>query len=103
MGPFSPTSFPALSLTHKARAIIRLAKERKKRPAVDGLATPEDLFQFKVSFLLRSSGPKSVRPRPPTATSIPSMLGLFQSEWDSTVLETYSLRQQLEEVTLFFD
>ena len=40
--------FLALLLAHQDLFVFRLAKERKKRPAVDGLATPEDLFQFKV-------------------------------------------------------
>ena len=36
-----------------------------------------------------------VRPRPPTLTSIPSLLSVFQNEWDALALETYTLRQQL--------
>lgn len=38
---------------------------------------------------------KIVRPRPPTLTSIPSLLYVFQNEWDALALETYALRQQL--------
>jgi len=33
-----------------------------------------------------------------TATSIPSMLQLFQNEWDALMLETYTLKQHLETV-----
>ena len=36
-----------------------------------------------------------VRPRPPTLTSIPSLLSVFQNEWDALALESYNLRQQL--------
>lgn len=36
-----------------------------------------------------------VRPRPPTLTSIPSLLSVFQEEWDALALETYTLRQTL--------
>jgi len=36
-----------------------------------------------------------VRPRPPTLTSIPSLLATFQNEWDALALETHTLRQQL--------
>lgn len=36
-----------------------------------------------------------VRPRPPTLTSIPSLLSVFQNEWDALAIETYTLRQQL--------
>ncbi len=39
---------------------------------------------------------KSVTPRPATAVSIPSMLQLFQNEWDSVMLESFNLRKQLE-------
>jgi pre-mRNA-processing factor 19 len=34
--------------------------------------------------------------RPPTATSLPGMMALFQSEWDAVMLETYNLKKQLE-------
>jgi pre-mRNA-processing factor 19 len=36
-----------------------------------------------------------VRPRPPTLTSIPSLLSVFQEEWDALALETYTLQQNL--------
>ena len=36
-----------------------------------------------------------VRPRPPTFTSIPSLLHAFQTEWDAIALETFTLKQQL--------
>lgn len=42
---------------------------------------------------LRSA--RIVKPRPPTLTSIPSLLSVFQNEWDALALETYNLRQHL--------
>ena len=36
-----------------------------------------------------------MKPRPPTFTSIPSLLSVFQNEWDALALETYTLRQHL--------
>lgn len=47
----------------------------------------DDLVELKSS--------RTVRPRPPTLTSIPSLLGVFQEEWDALALETYTLRQTL--------
>lgn len=38
-----------------------------------------------------------VRPRPPTLTSIPSLLSVFQEEWDALALETYTLQQNLSQ------
>jgi len=39
---------------------------------------------------------KAVRPRPPSATSIPSMLSLLQGEWDAVMGETYELKTHLD-------
>jgi pre-mRNA-processing factor 19 len=50
----------------------------------------DDLVSIKAS--------KVVKPRPVQATSIPGMLSLFQNEWDSLMLETYTLKQNLDTV-----
>lgn len=47
----------------------------------------EDLIELKTSQI--------VRPRPPTLTSIPSLLSVFQNEWDALALDSYNIRQQL--------
>lgn len=53
----------------------------------------EDL---EVSDLINLKSEKIVTPRPPTLTSIPSLLSTFQNEWDALALETFTLRQQLQ-------
>jgi pre-mRNA-processing factor 19 len=35
-----------------------------------------------------------VEPKPPSATSIPSLLVSLQNEWDATMLEVFTLKQQ---------
>lgn len=45
--------------------------------------------------LLDIKSPRIVRPRPPTLTSIPSLLSVFQNEWDALALEIYTLKQNL--------
>jgi pre-mRNA-processing factor 19 len=41
--------------------------------------------------------PEIARPRPANLTSLPSLLSVFQTEWDAIALETFTLRKQLLE------
>jgi len=59
-------------------------------PVTNEPLSEEELIPIKASVL--------VKPRPVAATSIPSLLLLFQSEWDAMMLESYSLRKQLDAV-----
>ncbi|KAF2190226.1 Prp19-domain-containing protein [Zopfia rhizophila CBS 207.26] len=54
--------------------------------------TGEDLS---TEDLIELKSPRVVKPRPPTLTSIPSLLAAFQTEWDAVALETFTLKQQL--------
>lgn len=48
-----------------------------------------------INDLIEVKSQRIVRPRPPTLTSIPSLLSVFQEEWDALALETYTLQQNL--------
>ncbi|KAK6361612.1 hypothetical protein TWF730_005331 [Orbilia blumenaviensis] len=69
------------------RLIEQYIQENGKDPVTGEELKLEDLIDLKTSRI--------VRPRPPTITSIPSLLSVFQNEWDALALETYTLRQQL--------
>ncbi|EEP80115.1 conserved hypothetical protein [Uncinocarpus reesii 1704] len=69
------------------RLIEAYIAEHGKEPVTGEEITIDDLIELKSA--------RVVRPRPPTLTSIPSLLGVFQEEWDALALETFTLRQTL--------
>ncbi|CEM20859.1 unnamed protein product [Vitrella brassicaformis CCMP3155] len=54
--------------------------------------------ELTVEDLIPIKGNKAVKPRPVTASSIPGMLNLFQTEWDALMTETFQLRMHLDTV-----
>ena len=54
----------------------------------------EDL---EISDLIDLKSSRIVVPRPPTLTSVPSLLKTFQNEWDALALESFTIRQQLQQ------
>lgn len=74
---------------YEKRLIESYISENHKDP-VNG----EDL---EVEDLINLQSNKIVTPRPPTLTSIPSLLSTFQNEWDALALESFTLRQQLQQ------
>ncbi|XDG01191.1 hypothetical protein ABKA04_000806 [Annulohypoxylon sp. FPYF3050] len=69
------------------RLIEKYIEENGKDPVSGEDLTLDDLLPVRSSRI--------VRPRPPTLTSIPSLLSTFQNEWDALALETYNVREQL--------
>ncbi|KAM5448323.1 putative RING-type E3 ubiquitin transferase [Microsporum audouinii] len=69
------------------RLIEEYISEHGKEPVTGEEHTVDDLIELKSARI--------ARPRPPTLTSIPSLLGVFQEEWDALALETFTLRQTL--------
>ncbi|RUP44639.1 WD40-repeat-containing domain protein [Jimgerdemannia flammicorona] len=90
-----PPEFPVVSVksgqVYEKRLIIKYINDNGKEPTTDEPLSLDDLVDLKTS-------PKTVKPRPPTLTSIPSLLSVFQNEWDSLMLETFTLKQQYQQV-----
>lgn len=53
--------------------------------------------ELEISDLIDLKSARVVAPRPPTLTSIPSLLSTFQNEWDALALESFTIRQQLQQ------
>jgi pre-mRNA-processing factor 19 len=75
--------------------------EHQTDPITNEPATSEDYVELKGflphTLLSNVVVPEIARPRPANLTSLPSLLSVFQSEWDALALETFTLRKQLLE------
>jgi pre-mRNA-processing factor 19 len=57
-------------------------------PITGSELTKDDLLEIKTS--------RATKPRSSTSTNIPSLLTNLQSEWDTLMLETFNMKQQLD-------
>ncbi|KAL1934436.1 hypothetical protein VTP01DRAFT_6618 [Rhizomucor pusillus] len=73
------------------RLIEKYIADHGKDPVSGEELTLEDLVEIKAH-------PQIVRPRPPKLTSVPSILSALQNEWDSVMLESFTLKQQYQQV-----
>lgn len=80
-----PVVSKATGVVFEKRVIEKHLLTSSKCPVSGEQMSVDDLIP------LRTDG--VVRPRPPSATSIPSLLSTFTNEWDALMLETYTLRQ----------
>jgi len=88
--PDEPVISPASGTVFEKRLIEKHLDDNDTDP-VNGESLAKDQ-------LIAVNASKIVRPRAPTAASIPTMLKMFQDEWDSTMLETFKLRQHVNTV-----
>eukprot|EP00440_Ansanella_granifera_P059779 gb/GFBE01064792.1/.p1 GENE.gb/GFBE01064792.1/~~gb/GFBE01064792.1/.p1 ORF type:complete len:499 (+),score=123.28 gb/GFBE01064792.1/:1-1497(+) len=84
----NPVFSPKTGHVYERGLISKQIASTGKCPVTKEELTQDDLVEVKSN--------KSVRPRPATATSIPGMLTLLQSEWDALMSETYELKAQLD-------
>lgn len=87
MGDISRRRLTVLGNVFEKRLIEAYITENGKDPVTNEELAIDDLVELKSA--------RVVKPRPPTLTSIPSLLSVFQNEWDALALETYNLRQHL--------
>ncbi|RMJ28604.1 cell cycle control protein [Aspergillus sp. HF37] len=85
--PQAPVVSPKSGSVFEKRLIEAYISDNGKDPVNGEELSADDLIEVKSQ--------RVVRPRAPTLTSIPSLLSVFQEEWDALALETYTLRQNL--------
>ncbi|KAG0175132.1 hypothetical protein DFQ30_000615, partial [Apophysomyces sp. BC1015] len=73
------------------RLIEKYIADHGKDPITSEEITTEDLIEVKAH-------PQTVKPRPPKLASVPSILSALQNEWDSVMLESFTLKQQYQQV-----
>ncbi|KAG0235540.1 Pre-mRNA-processing factor 19 [Actinomortierella wolfii] len=89
--PENPVVSRKTGQVYERRLIVKYIADNGKDPVTGEEMTEDDLLEIK-------SAPSTVKPRPPTMTSIPSILSVLQNEWDSIMLETFTLKQQYQQV-----
>ncbi|KAK4337169.1 hypothetical protein RND71_043485 [Anisodus tanguticus] len=86
--PEIPVVSPLSGAVFEKRLIVKYIQENGADP-INGQELREDqLIELKI--------PLTVKPKPPTFTSIPSILKTLQDEWDAVMLNSYEVRKQLQ-------
>lgn len=80
---------PVSGQIFERRLIEKYLSENGTDPTTGESLSCEDLISLKNSSPL-------VKPKPPSATSIPAILKSLQDEWDAVMLHSFTLRQQLQ-------
>uniref|UniRef100_A0A6I8SAE4 Pre-mRNA-processing factor 19 n=1 Tax=Xenopus tropicalis TaxID=8364 RepID=A0A6I8SAE4_XENTR len=70
------------------RLIEKYLAENGTDPVTNQPLSEDQLIDIKVAH--------PIRPKPPSATSIPAILKSLQDEWDAVMLHSFTLRQQLQ-------
>jgi len=86
--PEHPVVSPISGCVYDKRLIEKYINDNGTDPMNGEKLSADELIDVKVSPL--------VKPRPPSATSIPAILKSLQDEWDAVMLHSFTLRQQLQ-------
>lgn len=86
--PEHPVVSPLSGCIFEKRIIEKYIQENGVDPISGKDLSLDDLVEIKT--------PPIVKPKPPSATSIPATLKLLQDEWDAVMLYSFTQRQQLQ-------
>eukprot|EP00731_Ephydatia_muelleri_P023081 Em0015g664a len=86
--PEEPVLSPVSNHVFERRLVVKYINDNGTDPINGEALSVDQLLEIKVSAV--------VKPRPPSATSIPAILKLLQDEWDACMLHSFTLRQQLQ-------
>lgn len=86
--PEQPVLSPSSGAIFERRIIEKYILENGCDPITGKEITIDELIEVKT--------PPIVKPKPPSATSIPAAMKTMQDEWDALMLHTFSQRQQLQ-------
>ncbi|XP_056634510.1 pre-mRNA-processing factor 19 [Diorhabda carinulata] len=86
--PEHPVVSPSSGAIFEKRIIEKYIQENGVDPISGKELSTDDLIEIKT--------PPIVKPKPPSATSIPATLKLLQDEWDAVMLYSFTQRQQLQ-------
>nr|KAF6343509.1 pre-mRNA processing factor 19 [Pipistrellus kuhlii] len=86
--PEHPCVSPVSNHIYERRLIEKYIAENGTDPINNQPLSEEQLVDIKVAH--------PIRPKPPSATSIPAILKALQDEWDAVMLHSFTLRQQLQ-------
>ncbi|KAJ1642699.1 hypothetical protein LPJ64_005483 [Coemansia asiatica] len=89
--PKEPVISAKTGRIYEKRLLQKYLDESGTEPHTDYKLSEEEIIAV-------FANPPAVKPRPPTLTSIPALLSTFQNEWDALVLETFTLKQQYQQV-----
>ncbi|KAG4055090.1 hypothetical protein JG687_00009213 [Phytophthora cactorum] len=82
------------------RLLLKYLEQNQQRCPVTGdeLDAEQDLLTLQTAPLAKSSATSAKTAAfAPEAASIPQLLATFQNEWDAVILETFTLKQHLEQ------
>lgn len=86
--PEQPVVSPVSGAIFEKRLVEKYISENGADPINGQPLTLDQLIEIKSQPI--------VKPRPPTATSIPAILKILQDEWDAAMLHGFNLRHQLQ-------